>query len=229
VALVSNSEALTYLGLQKSASAERRYSFGPLYAPLRADAHGEYVEPDQLQDAVHAFVRMSAAKGRKIHLQHHDMGVHVVGEWVEVVAWPEDHSVTLTKAGSAPRTLNFPAGTCWLGIIWTPDAWPLVKSGKIGGLSMGGRAVRVGASGMTLKDMGDHLHKSGRVLSTRNVQDLRDCIRTIEDIIARDPTAAAEAGYAKSKDGVLVVNEAEQVVYHLCGDGCIQTLKEAEK
>jgi hypothetical protein len=217
VALVSN-EALSYLAMQKSASPERRYSFGPLYAPLRADAHGEFVEPSELQDAVHAFVRMSAAKGRKIHLQHHDMGVHVVGEWVEVVAWPEDHSVTLTKAGSAPRTLDFPAGTCWLGIIWTPDAWPLVKSGKIGGLSMGGKAVRVGASGMTLKDMGDHLHKSGRVLSTRNVQDLRDCIRTIEDIISRDPTAAAERGMSKSDSGVLLVNEDEQVVYHLTED-----------
>jgi hypothetical protein len=217
VALVSN-EALSYLAMQKSASPERRYSFGPLYAPLRADAHGEFVEPSELQDAVHAFVRMSAAKGRKIHLQHHDMGVHVVGEWVEVVAWPEDHSVTLTKAGSAPRTLDFPAGTCWLGIIWTPDAWPLVKSGKIGGLSMGGKAVRVGASGMTLKDMGDHLHKSGRVLNAANVRDLRACITTIEDIISRDPTAAAERGLAKSDEGVLVADADDEVVYHLTND-----------
>ena len=213
-----SNEPLSYLAMQKSASPERRYTFGPLYAPNRADAHQEYVEPDQLQDAVHAFVRMSARKGRQIHLQHHDMGVHVVGEWVEVVAWPYDHTVTLTKAGEKPRTLSFPKGTVWMGIIWKPDAWPLVKSGKLSGLSMGGKALRVGAPGVTLKDMGDKVQKAGRVLSQKNVDDLRQCVATIEDIISRDPTAAAERGLAKSDSGVLVVNPGEEVVYHLTDD-----------
>ena len=36
-----------------------------------------------------------------------------------------------------------------MGVIWSDDAWPLVKAGKIGGLSMGGRAVRLRGKGST--------------------------------------------------------------------------------
>src|SRR6266545_5553045 len=123
------------------ASAEERYTFGPLYAPDRLDAHNEWVEASTLQKAVWDYVRSSANTGRRINLQHEE-GARTVGEWVEVTAWPFDHEVKITKAGEKPRQQTFPAGTVWMGIVWDADVWPLVKSGKLGGLSMGGRAVR---------------------------------------------------------------------------------------
>ncbi len=36
-----------------------------------------------------------------------------------------------------------PAGTVYMGVIWDDAAWQLVKQGKLGGLSLGGKAIRV--------------------------------------------------------------------------------------
>jgi hypothetical protein len=111
-----------------------------------------------------------------------------------------------------------PPSTAYAWIRWSPDVWPLVKSGKgIRGLSMGGKALRVPSTENGLPKMGD-MGKAGRVLSQRNIDHLRACIATITAIIERDPTAAAERGMAKTAYGVLVVHEDEEVVYHLTPD-----------
>lgn len=131
---------------------EKRFTLGPLYAPNRKDAHGEYTDADSLQMAVWEWVRQSAAAGRAINLQHGDHGDVTVGEWVEVMAWPVDHTIKVRKAGGEEREIEMPAGTVYVGAIWHEDSWPYVKSGKLNGWSLGGKAVRVD-EGMALADM----------------------------------------------------------------------------
>jgi hypothetical protein len=41
---------------------------------------------------------------------------------------------------------TYPAGTPFMGVIWEEWAWPLVKSGELRGLSIGGTAQRIEAA-----------------------------------------------------------------------------------
>lgn len=151
------------------ANGSKRYTLGPLYAPNRKDAHGEYVDADTLQEAVWDYVRQSRDEGGRLRLQHGD-GEVTVGEWVEVMAWPYDHQITLKGADGEERQLDMPAGTVYMGVVWDEEAWPLVKTGKLGGYSLGGRAVKVSTPGVDLDLMGDAIappHERGD-LSTRD-------------------------------------------------------------
>ena len=138
---------------------EKRFTYGPLYAPDRIDAHGEYIESDVLQSAVWDYVRQSAGEGRRLKLQH---GLHpgtealTIGEWVEITAWPYETEVTITVPGTSEvKKVKLPADTIYMGVVWDEEVWPLVKSGKIAGLSMGGKAVRVtGVPGAPTEKMG---------------------------------------------------------------------------
>jgi hypothetical protein len=135
---------LEYEYLSKATTPEHRYTFGPLYAPDLLDAHGEYTDAETLQLAQWDYVRLSASSGRRLNLQHGDMGDVTVGEWVDIVSWPLPSEVTVTVPGTEEtKKVSLPAGTTYMGVIWDEAAWPLVKQGKIGGLSLGGRAVRV--------------------------------------------------------------------------------------
>lgn len=133
---------------------EDRYTFGPLYAPDRADAHGEFTDADTLQKAVWDYVRSSAEKGRRINLQHDDSGATTVGEWVEVTSWPYETTVKVRVPGEKERELTMPAGTIYMGVVWDEDAWELVKTKKLTGYSLGGRTVRVHHD-VDLETMGD--------------------------------------------------------------------------
>ncbi len=145
----------------KSASGEERYTLGPLYAPDRKDAHGEWVAGDTLQKAVWEYVRESAENGRRVMLQHGDKGEVSVGEWVECMTWPEEHVIKMSTVGGVERDVTMPAGTVYLGVVWDEDAWPLIKSGKLNGYSLGGRAVKIKEGSLeTLKSMGDKIIKS---------------------------------------------------------------------
>jgi hypothetical protein len=109
-----------------------------MYVPDSLDAHAEWTDAEELQKAVWEYVR----KGdRRIRLQH-DREV-VAGEFVEVMSWPYPISVPMQKAdgGSVDRT--FPANTVFLGVVWEPWAWEMVKSDKLRGYSIGGKAQRV--------------------------------------------------------------------------------------
>lgn len=141
------------------ADDEQRFTLGPLYAPDRKDAHGEYTDGDTLQGAVWDFVRQSRESGGRLNLQHGDLGDVTVAEMVEVMAWPYDHTIKVRTAGGDERELEMPAGTVYLGAIWDEDVWPLVKAGKLNGWSLGGKAVRVreGVSLDSLPHMGDKL------------------------------------------------------------------------
>src|SRR5581483_6913773 len=99
---------------------EERFTLGPLYAPERKDAHGEWTDAATLQKAVWSFVEESAANGRLLNLQHGDHGTQTVGEWVEVMAWPYEHTIKVATAGGEERELEMPAGTVYLGAKWSP-------------------------------------------------------------------------------------------------------------
>jgi len=122
------------------AQDELRFTLGVMYAPDVADAHGEYVEALELQLAVWDYAVKS---DRRLRLQH-DTDVEA-GTVVELFTLPWSLTVKLANPGREPaeRELTLPAGTVLMGVVWDEDRWDDVKSGKIGGYSMGGSAVRV--------------------------------------------------------------------------------------
>lgn len=147
------SEALAYSVTK--ANEEERYTLGPLYAPNRKDAHGEWTDAETLQKAVWEYVRVSADEGRRLHLQHDTFGEDVtVGEWVEIITWPYETEVEIAKADGTTKSVTLPANTVYMGVVWDEDSWEDVKSGKLGGYSLGGKAVRVTTPGVNLQSMG---------------------------------------------------------------------------
>lgn len=136
-------EGLTYAAVPLKKGAEGRewqYTLGPLYAPGIPDAHDEYADDEDLHRAV---IQYSLNNDRRVKLQHDPS--REVGTWVELMRWPYDHTITITRPGEEPREVDLPAGTVYMGILWDDDAWAAVKDGRLGGLSLGGRAVRVDA------------------------------------------------------------------------------------
>jgi len=134
--LMQKSEAIPN---QIQKNAEMRYTLGPWYVPNRADAHGEWTDPEELQKALWGYVENG---DRDIRLQHN---VDVVaGKWVEAMTWPHEVEVPMLNAetGAINKT-SFPAGTVFLGVQWEPWAWELVKKGKIRGYSIGGTGAGV--------------------------------------------------------------------------------------
>lgn len=147
--------------VEKTNSA-MRYTLGPLYAPLREDAHGEWIEDEPLHKALHEFVRDSSEGGRRINLQHGDKGDIQCGEWVECVRWPYEHTIKMTNASGEVHEVDMPAGTVYLGVVWDEDYWDVEKNAPKGidGYSLGGRAMKVKGTSEALKSMGYKVRKS---------------------------------------------------------------------
>lgn len=124
------------------AREEDRFTLGPVYMPGQrfTDAHGDYTTADTLQKAAWGFVETSAS--REIRFQHTRKRA---GEWVEIVSWPYEVEAKFTQADGRVVQKQLPAGTVYMGVKWEPDAWELVKKGKLTGFSMGGWAQRVSA------------------------------------------------------------------------------------
>lgn len=118
--------------------AERRYTFGPVYLPLRLDAHGDWSDSATLQEAVWGYVR----NGDRTIPDQHVRGRRA-GEWVELAVWPHPVDAELSLPGQEPRRVSFAAGTPFMGVVWDPEPWERVKAGKLRGLSLGGWAQRV--------------------------------------------------------------------------------------
>lgn len=117
---------------------EKRFTLAPMYVPNTIDAHGEWTDPDELQQAVWEYVKSG---DRGIRLQHNrDINA---GEWVECMQIPYPMVVPMYKADGSIEEMTYPAGTVFLGVIWEPWAWELVKEGKLSGYSIGGRTDRV--------------------------------------------------------------------------------------
>jgi hypothetical protein len=130
-------KALGAFNLQK-AEGEKRYTLGAMYIPDMEDAHGEWTDSDELQRAVWDYVRTD---DRRIRLQHNrDV---VAGEWVEVMAFPHSITVPITTPEGKEEQHTYPANTVFLGVIWEPWAWDMVREGKIRGYSIGGKAERL--------------------------------------------------------------------------------------
>ena len=120
----------------KAEESEKRYTFAPWYVPDSIDAHDEWADKDEVQIAFWDYLKNG---DRNIRLQHNkDI---VAGEWVEGATWP--YPVTLpVRTIDGDKEITFPAGTPFLGVIWEPWAWQMIKNGEITGLSIGGRGKR---------------------------------------------------------------------------------------
>ena len=115
-----------------------RFTLGPWYIPGQLDAHGEWTDSFELQQALWGWMRSGQLD---IKLQH-DPTI-TAGVVVEAVTWPMAVNVPLMLPNGEPGDGNFPPGTVFLGVVWEPWAWELVTAGKIRGYSMGGMAQRI--------------------------------------------------------------------------------------
>ena len=125
------------------ADNEERYTFTVVYKPDDVDAHGEYTTPDDLQKALWQHVKDG---DRNVYVQHGRLpgvGFRKAGEWVELSTWPYKTEVEFLTIDGKTHKRSVPAGSAWMGTIWEPWAWELVKSGDIRGLSFGGTSRRV--------------------------------------------------------------------------------------
>ena len=120
-------------------AAEYRYTLGPAYVPNTEDAHGEFTDEVTLQKAMWDWVKRG---DRNIYLQHSDKPA---GEMVEMLTWPFPIEADLTVPKQGVTKFVFPADTPFLGVIWEPWAWDMVKAGELRGYSIGGGANRVEA------------------------------------------------------------------------------------
>lgn len=120
----------------KAFNDEQRYTLSPWYIPQSVDAHGEWTDRDEVQQA---FWKYLAQDNRDIRLQH-NLEI-VAGKWVEGLTWPVEVKMPV-KHPDGKKEYTFPAGTPFLGVVWQPWAWELIKSGDLRGLSIGGKAQR---------------------------------------------------------------------------------------
>lgn len=121
---------------------EKRYTQGPVYMPEQYDAHGEWTTADELQKSLWEYVRETGAD-RRIYLQHTS---RPAGEWVEAFQWHFPVKAKMIKSINGVQksvSVDLPAGTTYLGVIWEPWAYEDVKKEKITGFSMGGWAKRL--------------------------------------------------------------------------------------
>lgn len=117
---------------------EKQFTLGPMYIPNQLDAHNEWTDDSELQQAVWKYVQSG---DRRIRLQHNrDV---VAGEWVEIMTLPYQTQVPMLKADGTTQPINFPQNTVFLGVIWEDWAWDKIKKGEIRGYSIGGRAERM--------------------------------------------------------------------------------------
>jgi Putative phage serine protease XkdF len=211
---------------------EKRLTLAPLYSPDRSDAHKEWTDAGTLEDAAFAYAKSG---DKRLLLQHGDKGTHYVGDVLAVFPWPQEAVMKMQKPGGGVVDHTFPAGTVWVWSRWSPDAWPLVKSGALGGLSMGGRALRSRTLvGGPTANMGYKVAvgKAGRVLSAQNVKDLLDTILILEAIVAREPDRTMgkcirlDAGTVATRVGAadwIIASESMQKVFRFT-PGEIETL-----
>ena len=124
-------------GVLVKASDERRYTLTVAYPADRADVavaqdgHRDFASKAAVEEAAWNYL----LKSPKVGLWHAD-GTDGAGQVVESYVyrgpdWPVEGAGYVVKAGD------------WmLGIQWEPEAWELVKAGKVGGVSMQGSARR---------------------------------------------------------------------------------------
>lgn len=131
---VPDGQTTPYVPIVK-AMEEKRFTLAPMYIPGQLDAHGDWATDDDLQKALWDFNR-----GERMIALQHCPEVGPMGEAVEMMVVPWAMDVPMYKADGTSYVQHFPANTPWLGVVWTEDAWPLVKKGLVRGYSIGGKA-----------------------------------------------------------------------------------------
>ncbi len=114
--------------------AALRYTLAPWYVPNKLDAHGEWTDAEQLRATLWRYSEMT---DRAIRLQHNT--AIVAGRWVELMMWPYPCTVQMINPQTGKtQSVELPANTAFLGVVWEPWAWLMVLDGRILGYSMGG-------------------------------------------------------------------------------------------
>ena len=127
------------------AEDERRYTLALVYPADKADVavaldgHRDFASKAVVQDAAWNYMRNHREVGT-FHPEFSGMGeTGGVAEVVESFLWPGEDWTMKAADGSEQTVRN---GDWLAGFIWTPEAWALIKAGKIGGVSPQGKARR---------------------------------------------------------------------------------------
>lgn len=113
----------------------KRYTLAPLYVPGRHDTHKEWMHSDALEESQWNYVR---GGDRTITLQH--MPDVPAGEMVGCITWPYPVRCDLMTGDGVAKSVELPAGTVYMGVIWEPWAYERAKSCLMNGLSLEGFA-----------------------------------------------------------------------------------------
>ena len=178
---------------------DKKFTLGPLYIPNKLDAHSEWTDEEELQKAVWEYVRSG---DRDIRLQHNrDV---VAGEWVEMMTFPYELKIPVKKSNGDDGEYTYPANTVFMGVLWKDWAWELVKSGKLRGYSIGGKAKRVGT------DIPDETEKGQPSVSSVHVDTImkppKRKVKKAKDIEVGDIVL-----FATHKDGEATLYSTGQV------------------
>lgn len=126
--------------LVKSAP-ERRFTLCVAYPANRADvgiaADGarDFASPEAVERAAWSYL----SKGGGVGIGHRE-GTDHAGTCVESYLFRGDEPWVIKAADGSTQTV-YP-GDWLIGVVWTPEAWRLIKSGALTGVSMQGTATR---------------------------------------------------------------------------------------
>lgn len=195
------------------AEGDKRYTLGAMYIPDRLDAHSEWTDAEELQQAVWNYVRSG---DRNIRLQHNRE--IVAGEWVEVMAFPYELTVPVQQADGTEQTHTYPPDTVFLGVIWEPWAWELVQSGKILGYSIGGKAERLyvdmesveKVDGPTVSDV-----HSDAIINPQKKKKKTDLIQTEEMTMEKDGNSVSLDSVTQAVLAILEASNKNQPVFNV--------------
>jgi hypothetical protein len=127
-------------GVLVKASDEQRYTLVVAYPADKADVaraqdgHRDFASKAVVEQAAWDYMR----KSRVVSLWHQD-GTDGAGEVVESYVYRGPDWALKAADGSEQLVKS---GDWMLGIVWSEDTWPLVKEGRIGGVSVEGSARR---------------------------------------------------------------------------------------
>jgi Putative phage serine protease XkdF len=124
-------------GVLVKADEERKYTLTVAYPAdkadkaVAADGHRDFASKDAVRQAAWSFL----VKSPKVGLHHAD-GTDGAGTVVESFTWP--------GPDWSPQGAGYTVkeGDWLVGVVWSDEAWSLIKSGKVGGVSMQGSAKR---------------------------------------------------------------------------------------
>jgi hypothetical protein len=131
-------------GLVVKSAPERRYTLAMAYPANKPDAvkaldgHRDFASPEAVENAAWDYLR----NGGKVGLQHED-GTDGAGKVVESYIhrgpdWP------ITAADGSKQMIK--SGDWLIGIVWSDDAWDMVKRGAVKGVSAQGSVKRRAAN-----------------------------------------------------------------------------------